>query len=134
MLALFFDRRHNVILVRLSGRVIANDLARMDVTARALVARQGPARGLLDFTDVEVFDIDLAAFIQRGQRAAIMTNKERVFVTPRADLFGLGRMFSTYQKIGGNLEPVVVRTMDEAYRVLELVDPEFEPLPLAEIP
>ncbi len=134
MLDLFFERRQNVILVRLWGRVVPDDLARLDVTARTLVARQGPARGLVDFTDVEVFDIDLADFIQRGQRAAIMTNKERVFVTPRPDLFGLGRMFSTYQKIGGNLEPLVVRTLDEAYRALELVDPEFEPLPLAESP
>lgn len=134
MLALFFERRHNVLLVRLSGRVVAEDLARLDVTARALVAQQGPSRGLVDFTGVDVFDIDLPAFIQRGQRAAIMTNQQRVFVTPRPDLFGLGRLFSTYQKIGGNLEPLVVRTMDEAYRAMELVDPEFEPLPLAESP
>jgi len=134
MLDLYIDRRHNVVLVRLSGRVITDDLDRLDVTARQLVARQGPSRALVDFTNVDVFDIDLPAFVQRGQRAAIMTDQDRVYVTPRPDLFGLGRMFSTYQKIGGNREPLVVRTLDEAYRALELVDPEFEPLPLAESP
>ena len=29
-------------------------------------------------------------------------------------------------------DPPVVRTIDEAYKALELVDPDFEPLPLPE--
>lgn len=132
MFVLFFERRHNVLLVRFSGRVTPEDFARLDVAARALVASQGPAHGLVDFTDVETFDVDTQAFVQRGQRAAIMTGKQRIFVMPRPDFFGLGRMFATHQKIGGNLEPVVVRTMGEAYKALELVDPEFEPMPLPE--
>lgn len=132
MFALFFERRHNVLLVRFSDRLARDDLSRLDRAARELVARQGPSRGLVDFTAVEVIEVDTAEFIRRGQQAAIMTDQDRVYVMPRPDLFGLGRMFSTYQKIGGNREPLVVRTMDEAYRALELVDPEFEPLPPSE--
>lgn len=132
MLALFFERRHNLLLVRLSDRLVSDDLARLDTTVRALVARQGLSRALVDFTDVATIEIDTAEFVSRSQRAAILTSQERVYVAPRPDLFGLGRMFSTYQKIGGNREPLVVRTIEEAYKLLELVDPQFEPLPISE--
>jgi hypothetical protein len=132
MFALLFERRYRVLLVRFSERLAHDDLARLDRAARAFVAEHGVTRGLVDFTAVDVIEIDTAEFVRRGQQAAIMTGQDRVYVMPRPDLFGLGRMFSTYQKIGGNLEPVVVRTVDEAYRALELVDPEFELLPDAE--
>ena len=129
MLALLFERRYNVLLVRFSDRLAREDLARLDAAAREFVARQGPSRALVDFTNVEVIEIDTAEFIRRGQRAAIMTDQDRVYVMLRPDLFGLGRMFSTYQKIGGNREPLVVRTVAEAYTALDLVDPDFQPLP-----
>ena len=41
-------------------------------------------------------------------------------------------MFWTCQKIGGNRERLVVRPLDDAYKALALVDPEFELLPLPE--
>ncbi|MBV9835149.1 MAG: hypothetical protein JO055_12125 [Alphaproteobacteria bacterium] len=131
MFALFFERQHHVLLVRFSDRLARDDLARLDRDARAFVAEYGVSRGIVDFTAVEVVEIETAEFVRRGQQAAIMTGQDRVYVMPRPDLFGLGRMFSTYQKIGGNREPLIVRTLDEAYGALELVDPQFEPLPLA---
>ncbi len=132
MFALLFERRYRVLLTRFSDRLARDDLAQLDRAARAFVAEHGVARGLVDFTAVDVVEIDTAEFVRRGQQASIMTGQDRVYVMPRPDLFGLGRMFSTYQKIGGNREPVVVRTLDEAYRALELVDPEFQPLPPSE--
>jgi hypothetical protein len=132
MLALFFESRSNVLLVRFSGRLAREDLDGLYQAARDLVARQGVSRGLVDFTEVDEVAVDTGEFIRRGQQAAIMTDQDRVYVMPRPDLFGLGRMFSTYQKIGGNREPLVVRTLDEAYRALDLVDPQFEPLSLPE--
>jgi hypothetical protein len=132
MFALFLERRHQVLLVRFSERLARDDLARLDAAGRAFVAQHGVMRGLVDFSATAVVEVDTAEFIRRGQQAAIMTGQDRVYVMPRPDLFGLGRMYSTYQKIGGNREPLVVRTLDEAYRALELVDPEFEPLPLPE--
>lgn len=130
MLAMFFERRHRVLLARFSDRLTPADVALLYDAAREFAAREGLTRGLVDFTDVGVVEVDTAEFIRRGQQAAVMTDQHRVYVVPRPDLFGLGRMFSTYQKIAGNREPQLVRTMAEAYRALDLVDPEFEPLPL----
>jgi hypothetical protein len=132
MFVLYFERRYKVLLVRFSDRLARGDLAALDRAARAFVAQHGVMRGLVDFTAVQAVEIDTAEFVRRGQQAAIMTGQDRVYVMPRPDLFGLGRMFSTYQKIGGNREPLVVRTLDEAYQALELVDPKFEPLPGSE--
>jgi hypothetical protein len=132
MFALFYERRYNVLLVRFSDRFARDDLANLDRAARAFVAQNGVSRGVVDFTATEVIEVDTAEFVRRSQQAAIMTDQDRVYVMPRPDLFGLGRMYSTYQKIGGNREPLVVRSLDEAYRALELVDPQFEPLPLPE--
>lgn len=129
MFALLFERRYNVLLVRFSDRLAHDDLAHLDRQARAFVARHGVSRGLVDFTDVSVNEIDTAEFVRRGQQAAIMTAQDRVYVMPQPELFGLGRMFSTYQKIAGNREPIIVRTIDEAYKALDLTDPKFEPLP-----
>jgi len=128
MFALFFEHRHRVLLVRFSDRLTQDDLAGLYRDARAFVARHGVTRGLVDFTEVTLVDVDTAEFIRRGQQAAVMTGQDRVYVMPRPDLFGLGRMFSTYQKISGNREPLLVRSLAEAYTALDLAGPDFQPL------
>lgn len=57
-----------------------------------------------------------------------MPDYHRVFVVPRDDLYGLARMYATYQRASGNPEPILVRSLDEAYRFLNLTNPDFQPI------
>ena len=130
MLELLFDCRHRVMLCRFSNRMTPEDLRRLDAEGRAFAAREGSVRGIVDFTDVTVVDIPTSVIADLGRVQPMMGQQaERVFVVPRPELFGLGRLYAAYQRSGGNAEPRLVATMAEAYAVYDLHDPDFQPLP-----
>jgi hypothetical protein len=128
MFTLFLDRKHRVLLTRFSGTLRHEVLLAQAVAARRIAASEGPTRGLLDFSQVEAFDISVETLKTMGSRPQNIADQVRVYVIPNDDPFGAARMFGAYQDISGNIAPQIVRTMAEAYSALQMADPDFQPL------
>jgi hypothetical protein len=129
MVRVSFDGKYRVLLASFSATFVEADIATLAAAVADFKTREGVVRGLVDFTDVEVIDVTLAAMTRAAQeRPQIMTGQDRVYVIPQALLFGMTRVFGTYQSLGGFIEPQIVRTMAEAYAALDLADPDFRPI------
>lgn len=129
MLSLAFERTYKVLLVQFSGNMTIDDLHSLDARVVAFLKQEGPTRGfIIDCSDVEDFNVPTAEFVRRGQRTSMVDDIDRVYVMPSADLYGMGRLFGTYQRMTGKREPLIVKTLIEALTALNLIDPKFEPL------
>lgn len=131
MFTLAFERKQRVVLVRFSGSLTRGALDRMSEAVRLFAVREGPTRGIVDFSGVETVDVPTEAIIERGRRRPVMGDAERIFVTPQSVLFGLSRLFASYQNGTGNQAPVIVHTIQEAYERFGLDNPNFEPFDTA---
>ena len=128
MLSLAFERAHKVLLVQFSGNMSIEDLHCLDAQVVAFLKTDGPARGfIIDCSDVADFNVPTAEFVRRGQRTSMVDDIDRVYVMPSADLYGMGRLFGTYQRMSGKREPLIVKTLVEALTALNLTEPRFEP-------
>jgi hypothetical protein len=127
MFTLAFEPTQRVLLVRFSRSLTREALDRMSEAVRMFAGRVGPTRGIVDFSDVETVDVPTEAIIERGRRRPVMGNAERIFVAPQSILFGLSRLFASYQEGTGNQVPVIVHTVQEAYKRFDLDRPNFEP-------
>ena len=128
MLTTLYDYRYRVLLGRLSGTLTPDDLAALGQAAIDCVAKEGPSRGIGDFSDVREVAVPTNMFVARGNQTTGMSQQDRVFVMPEPELFGLGRLYSTYQRLSGHLEPLVVSSLQEAYDALQMTKPNFQPL------
>ena len=125
--SLAFEPNHRVLRVQFFGRMSQEGLHNLDASVVAFVKKEGPTRGfVIDCSAVDDFDVPTGEFVRRGMRQSIVSDQERVYVMPRDDMYGLGRMFGTYQRIAGKREPLVVKTIGEAYSALRLTNPVFE--------
>lgn len=129
MFTLLYDRKHRVLLTRFSGTLSSEDLSALAESARAFTNREGLVRGLFDFSDVQVVDIPTHVLVNHAQQPAVLAGQDRVYVMPRPDLYGLGRMYGTYQRHFGDREPLVAHTLAEAYTALGIAAPDFQPIP-----
>jgi len=128
MFILAFDGKHKVLKSTIVG-VLSSDLLReWDQAVVGLTSRQGPNHGLIDFSQVEAIAVPLSRLASCGWQPQISPGWERVIIAPRTDLVEWARAFSEYQSAAGNRPPIVVASMDEAHRVLGLIDPVFEPV------
>ncbi len=123
-----FDARNNILRARLEGRV--TDAILLDaytIMARYAVSHSG-CRGIADISGVTEFDVSISAVRQLAKAPpAIPAPYMRVFVAPQAHVYGMARMF---QVLGEETRPNlhIVRTLDEAYRLLQVEAPEFGPV------
>jgi hypothetical protein len=122
--ALFFDRRHRVLLARFGRAVTPESLAELQERVRRFAAAHGPCRGILDFGAVEELRIQSHHIAALGRQPAVMSGQKRVFIAPRDEVFGLARMFGLHQASTGD-EPLVVRSAADAYAALGLEAPDF---------
>ena len=121
MFQLFHDQRHNVLLTRFSGAYVATDISLRDKAVGRFVARNGLARGIMDYTAVEAVDIPIEVVVERSSQA-------RVIVAPREPLWAMNRIFAAHRLFRQGEEPILVRSIGEAYQALAMVDPVFEPV------
>jgi hypothetical protein len=128
MLSLSLERLHKAILVRFSGTVTREDFASLDKALDELSLRGSGLRSIVDMSMIDAFDVSSDFLRQRAQRTAILGGADKVFVAPRADQFGVSRMFTTTRSAFGHSSPTIVRTIEEAYTALDLASPKFEPL------
>jgi hypothetical protein len=131
---LLHDRRHNVLMTRVSGTYVLDDIVVRDRAVARFVARHGLARGIMDLTGVDAVDLPMAAIVKRASEPPLLPGQMRVIVAPHDLTYGLTRIIAAHQLFNRNVEPFLVRTLDEGYRLLELVDPRFEPVEDDEAP
>ncbi len=123
-----FDARNNVLRVTLEGQVTDAILSNGYTTAARQVASRPPCRGIWNFSPVTQFEVSSDTIRTLAESPPIIVaGQMRVVVAPQDFLYGTTRMF---QLLGEETRPDlhVVRTMDEAYRLLGVESPEFGPV------
>jgi len=123
---LSFDRQARVLMASVSGVFSSDDIAGLDAAVPRFVSREGPVRGILDFTDATALAVSNSRIAARGQKPAMV--EALLIVAPQPEFNSLGRAFGQYQRMAGTAEPKVVGTLEEAYAILGIVDPQFEPV------
>ena len=126
--ALFFDRKHKVLLVRFGRALTRKALEAMVEAAREFVGVHGNCDGIVDFSAVEKVDIDVAYLRAYGASPRVMTGARRILVAPDDEMFGIARLYGLHQSTSQGEEPMVVRSLQAAYDLLDLNDPDFQPL------
>jgi hypothetical protein len=123
-----FDAENNILRGTLHGPMSGASLLKLYADGTAYLASHPPCRGILDFSDVTDFEVSSEAIRQvAGSPAAFPPGYMRVLVIPQIFIYGLARMF---QILGEKTRPElqVVRSLEEAYRLLGVENPEFYPL------
>ena len=126
MLSLFFEPRHRVLMVRLTGLFSSEDIDIHDRVVLSFVARAGAVRAIYDMSGVETVAVPASKAIQRGQAPAII--ETRVVVMPPAESADFVRIMREQQRLAGHREAIPVATLEEAYLALDMTDPHFEPV------
>ncbi len=125
-----FDAKNNVLRGTVHGPMTGAALLDFYAAATDYMASHPPCRGILDFSHVTEFEVSPRAIRQvAAAPPAFPAGYMRVIVVPIEFIFGLARMF---QILGEKTRPDlhVVRTLDEAYRLLQIEAPEFRPVSL----
>ncbi len=123
-----FDAKNNILRASLEGPMTGATLLELYTTAAKYMESHPPCRGILDFSAVTEFEVSSDAIKQvAASPSALPPGYMRVLVIPQIFIYGLARMF---QMLGEHARPElhVVRTMEEAYHLLEVEFPEFRPL------
>lgn len=129
MFSLAYERSQKVLVARFIGSMTKADLNELDERVVAFIKVEGPPRAfVIDATEVVTLEVPTTEFVRRAKRPSRVSDTERVYIMPSADLYGMGRLFGTYQRMAGKREPLVVKTLAEAYYELKLTDPKFEPV------
>jgi hypothetical protein len=123
-----FDPVNKVLLLRVAGPLTDEALAEGYRAIRRHSAATNPSAGIFDFTAVTDFPVSTEFIRQMAKNEpAIPSDRPRALIASQTHAFGLLRMF---QIMGEQTRPNlhVVRTLDEAFEVLGIQSPHFEPL------
>ena len=124
-----FDAKNSLLRVSVEGRVTDAILWDAYTTVANYMETHGPCRGLVDVSAVTKFDVSSSAIRELTRRPpAIPKGYMRVFVAPLDSMYGMVRMFQILTELT-RPELHVVRSVDEAYRLLRVESPEFSPVP-----
>jgi hypothetical protein len=127
-----YDARNHVLAVRFEAIVTAEVLASFLEKAATLITRYDVRAALIDLTDVDTFSLTPEATRQLARRPEVLPDPaRRVVVAPKPMGFGIARMFKV--ATDGRDELHVVRSTPEAYRILEIRDPRFEPVTATDV-
>jgi hypothetical protein len=124
-----FDAKNNILRGTLEGPLTGAILLDSYEAATRYTASHPPCRGLWDFSKVTA-SADISSAIIRqvvGKSPIIPAGYMRVIVAPQDFLFGMMRMLQILSE-EARPELHVVRTLDEAYRLLRIESPEFSPI------
>jgi hypothetical protein len=124
-----FDRTHRILRARFIGRVTDDDLRDVYRFGQENVARFDPLSGITDFSEATAVAFAPQTMRDLARTKPIMPDPTRpvIFVAPTPDLFGMARMFELEgAEVRPNLQ--VVHTAEEAYRILDVQNPQFTPV------
>ncbi|GEP57517.1 hypothetical protein [Reyranella soli] len=125
MFTIEFDRQHRVALLRFWNTFNSDDIQAIDEASAALVAAEGPAHFLFDFTSVSGIAMPDRAIRERGRRRQLCPGYQRVVVARHPEIVGLYRLFGAVQSRIGSVPPVVVPTVADALDRLDVRNPDF---------
>jgi len=123
-----FDSSNSILRCRLEGDVTDESLKECCEAAGKYVALTHPDVGIMDFSNVVSFNVSSQTVRDLARRTPVMPgSRPRVLVVPSTQIYGLARMF---QQDGSEARPKlhVVRSVDEAYTLLGVREPQFEPV------
>ncbi|MGA9980660.1 MAG: hypothetical protein WBQ08_18710 [Candidatus Sulfotelmatobacter sp.] len=123
-----FDAKNNILRLTLEGHVTEEALFDAYAAMARHAASHPACRGIADVTGVTKFDVSGNAIRRLAESLpAIPAPQMRIFVASKAFVYGMARMF---QMLGEKTRPNlhVVRTLDEAYRLLQVDSPDFVPV------
>jgi hypothetical protein len=125
-----FDSSNGILRCRLEGDVTDESLKECYEVACKYAALTNPGVGIMDFSNVASFNVSSQTVRELAYRAPRMLGSQpRFLVAPTTHMYGLARMFQQY---GSDTRPEVhvVRSVDEAYTLLGVPEPHFEPVPV----
>jgi hypothetical protein len=124
-----FDATNRIFRARLIGRVTDDDLRETYRIGQEHVERFDPVAGITDFSEATAVAFSAQTMRDLARTKPIMPDPSRpvIFVAPTPELFGMARLFELQ---GGDARPNlrVVRNVEEAYRLLNVRDPQFTPI------
>lgn len=124
-----FDPRNGLLQCRMSGEVTDELMKAAYSAIREQAMRTHIRGGVLDVSDVTSFEVtpQFLRALAREVPALPDPNVPRVVIAPSDYMFGMARMFQT---LGEDTRPLlhVVRTRREAYALLGVLEPKFEPV------
>jgi hypothetical protein len=123
-----FEARNNILRVTVEGRLTDAIMSDGYAAASRYVLSHPPCRGIIDLSKVAEYDVSTDALRQLAGTSPPSARAEmRIVIGPRDHVYGMNRMFQALaEKARPNLQ--IVRTMDEACRLLRVEAPEFVPV------
>jgi len=124
-----FAEADNILRLTLSGEM--NDEAMLELWTKGvpLAASHSSSRLIVDTTGVTRFGVSTRAITTVAKKHSADLPM-RVFVAPSDVIYGMSRMFQTLtENTRKNVH--IVRTMQEAYKVLGVKSPKFAPISAA---
>jgi len=129
MIEVALERRHRILFSRFLGLFTSDDIEALDNVVKRVVQESGPIAGLIDWSGIETIAVPPWRLVQRGRAPQISPGERRVMVAPPdGPIHEMVRAYADQQRDYGNTAPVVVCSLDEAYAVLAITDPVFEPV------
>jgi hypothetical protein len=128
MFDLAYDEKHNILLSRFFGKYSPADITLRDNAVRRFVTKNGLTRGLMDFSGVDSIEVPLDLLIRRAHEPGILTGRKRVIVAPSESTYAVQRVVAAHQLYARKAEPVLVRSVGEAYDSLGAINPTFSPI------
>jgi hypothetical protein len=125
-----FDSKSQTLRARAEGRVTDKELKDFYTSGFRWVALLKPRAAITDLSSVTSFDVSHDTIRELARSESIFPDPHlpRVIIAPSSQVFGMARMFEI-QGEGSRPALHVVRTEQEAYAVLGILQPQFEPVP-----
>ena len=123
-----FDAVNNILRATIEGRITGEILLNFHHEAANYLAAHPPCRVVLDLSPVIEFDVSSDAIRRLAAAPPPLRSPAMwILVIQKDVIYGLARMFQILTETKGNYcELQVVRTMDEAYRLLQVKSPPTE--------
>jgi hypothetical protein len=124
-----YDPTNRILRARFEGLVTDGELKEVYRLGQKQAARIDPHAGITDFSDVTTVAFSPETIYELAASTPIMRDPSRpvVFVAPTPHIFGMARIFEILrEETRPNL--YVVQTLEEAYEVLDVREPQFEPV------
>ena len=124
-----FDSANRILRCRLKGLVNDEVLKDFFLAGSQYAIRTQPSAGVVDLSAVTSFDVSTPAIKALARSAPVLHDAElrRVVIAPSPGIYGMMRMF---EMEGESMRPglQVVRSEREAWAILAVRNPRFEPL------
>jgi hypothetical protein len=124
-----FAEADNVLRLTFSGEMTDDSVMEIWSEGVPIAASFPASKGIVDLSGITRFDVSTRTInlLAKSDAPDLTT---RVFVAPKDVVYGTTRMFQVLtERTRNNVH--VVRTMDEAYKLLGLNSPKFVPVPPA---